>query len=192
MTDAPAPVSNTTDYEVLVVFAGSLKESARKAAIEKLQKELAALGKVAKSATWEQRPLAYKIKQETQGTYVITHLTGTTAAKIPEFENTLRLDPVIIRHLIVKTPKTYVWSEYTTEDLEHDYRKFNASIFAEDTATAKKSSAKSAAKPALRARPAAAPATPTPQPKPQTKEEKVKASKDIDKKLDSILDELDD
>ncbi len=188
MTDTVAPATvPTVDYEILVVFAGSLKESLRKAAIEKLTKDIKQMGKLANSTTWEQRPLAYKIKQDTQGTYAIYHVTGVTATVIPELENTLRLDPAVIRSLITKTPKNYVWSDYTAEDLEHDYRKFNASIFAENTATAAK-------KPAVRrpaARPTVKPAA-TPKPKPQTKAEKEKTSKDIDKKLDNILDELND
>ena len=118
MTTSPS----TTVYEIMALIPGSLKPSAQKAALEHLDAEVAKLGQIDKQTLWENRPLAYRIGTDTHGTYAI-YLVHAAPAKIPEFNQVLRLDPQIMRHMIVKTPKDYVWKDYTAEDLEWDYEK---------------------------------------------------------------------
>jgi len=116
------PEKSEKNYELLAIFAGSLKESVFKKELSKWEKEIQTLGKIEYKAIWEDRPLAYKIKKEIMGTYFICHFSADPT-KILEFENTLRLDSSIIRHLIYATPKNYKWREYETIDLEHDPHK---------------------------------------------------------------------
>jgi ribosomal protein S6 len=146
-TAVPA-TAKTPSYELLFIFPGSLKESERKAAQTKWKAEVSKLGKILNEAVWENRPLAYPINKEKTGTYVIWHFEAADTTKIPELDNALRLDPQVIRYMLLKTPKTYKFQEYTAEDLEHDYSKVNRDVFNEDEA----------AKPAVRAKPAKQPA----------------------------------
>lgn len=161
-------------YEVVAIIRGSLKPSDAKKELEKLEKEVTALGgTIAHKATWETRPLAYKIAGETTGTYFIADFTAD-AAKVPEFDNHLRLDPGVIRHLLIRQPKEYVWKDYTSEDLEADYTKVGK-VF-DDTAIAAKKGAKA---PVGKAAPI------------KRKVEKATPSKaEVDQKLDNILGEL--
>jgi len=163
----------TTNYEIVAVFPGSLKESSRKKAIETATAEIAKVGKTIDQAIWAARPLAYKIGKEATGSYLICHIAGDSS-KIAELERAFRLDTQVIRHLIYKTPKNYVWAEYTADDLEHDYTKLDRDLFNEKEdkkAPAKKAPARKAA-PVKKAEP------------------KIVDKEATDKKLDSVLDKL--
>ena len=70
---------------------------------------------------------------------ILSRISRRTARRLAEFDNSLRLDPKIIRHLIAKTPKNYEWVEYSGEDLEHDFTKLESVIAAKEERNAKKS-----------------------------------------------------
>lgn len=168
-------MSKTTQYEVLVILRGTAKPSDTKKELEKIEKEIASIGKIEHKAVWENRPLAYKIKQELTGNYFVCVFTAEPA-KIPEFDNQLRLDSAVIRHFLMTTPAGYVWRDYTAEDLEQDYQKVTK-VFATDAATAPTK------KPDVKKLPL--------KPAPKKKVEKAADSKeDVNKKLDNILGEL--
>jgi small subunit ribosomal protein S6 len=174
--------ATTISYEVTAIVAGSLKESEQKAAIEKIQKEIEKAGKVTNSAVWSSRPLAYKIQKEITGTYAIFIFAGEPD-KIPELENTLRLDPKVIRYLIVKTPKNYKWTEYTAEDLEADYQKVNRDLFNEDEE-------KPRAKKAISTKPVVKKVAPAAKAKTKPVEKRAASKEEIDSKLDDIISDL--
>jgi len=166
-------MTTTTNYEIVVIFPGSLKESLIKKAIETATTEIAKVGKTIDQAIWSARPLAYKIGKEITGTYALFHIAGDSS-KIADLERAFRLDTQVIRHLIYKTPKNYVWAEYTADDLEHDYTKLDRDLYNEQekkAAPAKQAPAKKAA-PVKKAEP------------------KIVDKAATSKKLDSVLDEL--
>ena len=168
-------MSHTTQYEVLVVLRGTAKPSDTKKELEKIEHEISAIGKIEHKVVWENRPLAYKIKQELTGHYFIC-VFSAEPAKIPEFDNQLRLDSTVIRYLLMTTPAGYVWRDYTAEDLEQDYQKVTK-VFATDAATAPTK------KPEVKKFVAKTPL--------KKKVEKVADSKeDVNTKLDNILGEL--
>jgi ribosomal protein S6 len=117
----------TKNYELLVIFAGNLKESELKKELEKIETEVGKLGKIKNKAVWENHPLAYKIAGQITGSYFICEF-ATEGKRIPEFEDHLRLDAKIIRHLIYATPKNYVWKDYAAEDLEYDLDKIKGEV----------------------------------------------------------------
>jgi ribosomal protein S6 len=119
--------TTTKNYELLALFAGNLKESELKKELEKIETEIVKLGKIKNKAVWANRLLAYKVAGQTTGTYFIAEFE-TEGKNIPEFENHLRLDPKVIRQIIYATPKTYVWKNYTSEDLEFDLKKIKGEI----------------------------------------------------------------
>ncbi|MDD3066810.1 MAG: 30S ribosomal protein S6 [Candidatus Gracilibacteria bacterium] len=114
--------TTTKNYELLALFAGNLKESELKKELEKIEAEVAKIGKIKHKAVWANRLLAYKVAGQTTGTYFICEFE-TEGKNIPEFENHLRLDPKVIRQIICATSKKYVWKDYTAEDLEFDLKK---------------------------------------------------------------------
>ena len=173
--------SNTSrNYELLAILAGSLKESEQKKELEKWETEISKIGKIKNKTVWENRPLAYKIKQEITGTYLICEFEAS-AENIKEFAEALRLDSKIIRHILYLTPKHYAWKEYAAEDLEHDLSKIKpkTEAAAPKKAFAKKFKAPTPAK-KLNAEKA-----------PSQEETKPKKVAEIDaKKLDDLLGEL--
>ncbi|MFH1546670.1 MAG: 30S ribosomal protein S6 [Patescibacteria group bacterium] len=182
-------------YELLLILAGSLPDSEKKKQLKKWEDEIAKIGKILEKTVWNDRALAYKIKQEEYGTYLIIHFE-TEGAKIAELENMLRLAPKVIRHLICLTPKNYEWREYSEEDLEYDFTKLKPTE-KENEEERKKPAEKSFVKklPAKKEVKKAAPETADTGTK-ETKvakkaEEKPKADiGEIDKKLDDILADL--
>lgn len=195
-TTSPNSVKN---YELLVIFAGSLKESDREAALAKWEKEVGLIGKIENKVVWTARALAYKIKRGATGTYLILHFAGDPT-KIAELNSALRIEPSVIRHLIYTTPKHYEWREYEPSDLEYDLVKIRAS--ADEDAEAKTELTKVVEKKIATAKPASTAAaiqktTPsaksvdTGKDRPAVKKEvNAKNSEENKKKLDSLLDEL--
>jgi len=120
-------INPPTSYEILFILAGSLHDNETKKELEKWETELSKFAKVLTKAEWSRRDLAYKIASETTGTYFVAHFE-TDGTKIAEFDNSLRLAPKVIRHLIYKTPKNYEWVEYSNEDLEHDFTKLKSVV----------------------------------------------------------------
>lgn len=164
----------TNSYELLAIFAGSLRESEFKKELEKLEVELARIAKTLNKVVWASRPLAYKIDGEMTGNYFVTHFEAE-GKEINKLDNSLRLDPKIIRHLICKTPKNYKWREYTEEDLEHDFTKLDRTEPAVEPRFVKKSAGAKRAAPAKKV------------------EKKIEPQADageIDKQLDDILADL--
>jgi len=118
-------------YEIIAIFSGALKPSETKAAVKKTEEEISKFAKIEKTATWENKELAYKIGKDTQGTYKIYLVEVEDQTKIPEFQSYLRLEPTVIRDLVTKTPKNYEWVEYDVADLEHDYTKLDRDLYNE-------------------------------------------------------------
>ena len=186
-------------YELLLVLAGSLKDSEKKKQLEKWENEITKIGKILNKAVWNDRALAYKIKQEKQGTYLILHFE-TEGTKIAELESMLRLSPKVIRHLIYLTPKSYEWREYSEEDLEHDFAKLKPVEEEKEEKVARKSFVKKSPikKDTEKTAPEAKISTDVRETKAVKEAKKVekveKKTKtdvgEIDKKLDDILEDL--
>ncbi len=114
-------------YELLVVLAGTLNESEIKKQLEKWESEIGKIGKILNKAVWGNRALAYKIKKEKRGIYLVMNFEAE-GKEIAELDNALRLSTKVIRHLLYLTPKNYEWAEYSEEDLEHDFTKLKVEV----------------------------------------------------------------
>lgn len=82
------------------------RQDASAAQIEGLQNTFAALieengGKVTKREYWGLRSIAYRMKKNRKGHYVLFNLDAPSAA-IDEFDRQLRLNEDVIRHLVVR------------------------------------------------------------------------------------------
>ena len=88
-------------YEVVYILDPALDEGAVTSKLERLH-ELAtsAGGEVSAIDHWGTRQLAYPIKKQSSGYYVVAHFTAVPEA-LPEYERLLKLDGEIMRYLLV-------------------------------------------------------------------------------------------
>lgn len=94
-------------YELMVIFSGDLSEA-------DLAKEIDELRKILKEDTqgvtyedsWGKRNLAYKIKRQSHGYYVVFNFAAAPNA-ILELRAGIKLNPHTLRHLLVAVPDDY-------------------------------------------------------------------------------------
>lgn len=90
------------DYEVTFILNVTLDEEASAAAVERVNHLIAAGGgSVTEVHSWGRRRLAYPIAHQRDGVYVTTRFGMPTSA-LTAFENDLRLNEAILRHLVVR------------------------------------------------------------------------------------------
>jgi len=58
--------------------------------------------KIINHIVWGKKKLAYPIKNNTYGTYILAHYQGGDNDKLREFDSWLKLSDLAIRHMIVK------------------------------------------------------------------------------------------
>jgi small subunit ribosomal protein S6 len=88
-------------YEVVYILDPALEENAVNAKLEKFHALATSNGgEVAAVDHWGVRQLAYPIKKQRNGYYVVAQFTAATEA-LPEFERLLRLDEEVMRYLLV-------------------------------------------------------------------------------------------
>ena len=87
-------------YEIMYILRSTLEESDRKAEIEKLAKLLTSNGAiVSKTDEWGLKDLAYEIKKEKKGYYVVLKVEAEPAA-LKEFDRLTKIDNNVLRYLI--------------------------------------------------------------------------------------------
>ena len=93
-------------YEVMYILRADLDDAARKDVMDKLAKILTDNGgKVEKTdESMGLRELAYPIKDQTKGYYVVLKADMDNVA-INEFNRLVRINPSVLRHLIVVAHK---------------------------------------------------------------------------------------
>ena len=87
-------------YEIMYILKSSLDDAARKAQIEKLHGIITKNGgKVNNVNEWGLRDLAYPIKKEIKGYYVVLKIEAENVA-LKEFDRLTRFDNNVLRTLI--------------------------------------------------------------------------------------------
>ena len=90
------------NYEVLYVLHPELEEEAVEAAITRFEETIARLGgTIAKTDRWGKKRLAYEIKDQLEGFYVLTTFQAPNEAS-QELDRLMRIADEVLRHLIVK------------------------------------------------------------------------------------------
>lgn len=89
-------------YEIMYILRADLEEAQRKEVMEKLAKIITDNGgKVEEtSESMGLRELAYPIKEQSKGYYVVLKVSMDNKA-INEFNRLVRINPSVLRHLIV-------------------------------------------------------------------------------------------
>ena len=88
------------NYELTLVLRSKLDDKARKKILESVKGWLKNL-KVNKEEEWGQKPLAYPIKKEQAGYYVMLQLEGENLPS--DVERRLFLADEVLRHLLIRT-----------------------------------------------------------------------------------------
>ncbi len=90
-------------YEIMYILNSNLDEATRKSTIEGLNKILTDNGaKISDVNEWGNRELAYEIKKQTRGYYVVTTLTSDDSKAVSEFDRLSKINTSVLRHMIVK------------------------------------------------------------------------------------------
>jgi small subunit ribosomal protein S6 len=97
------------DYEVVYIFDAALDRAAIDEKLEKFHRTLTADGRGAVLAVdhWGKRPLAYPIRKQANGYYVVAQFRAAPD-RLEEFRRAVKLDETVLRHLVVlaETPLT--------------------------------------------------------------------------------------
>lgn len=112
MLDLPCSEENRADvhrggvivrkYEVVFIIR-SLEEEVTNNVIEKFEKLVAANGgKIEKEDRWGKKRLAYDIKKESEGYYVIFYVTCEPAC-VKECDRVMKITDEILKHMIVRS-----------------------------------------------------------------------------------------
>ena len=80
--------------------------------------------KIINHVVWGKKKLAYQIKGNTYGNYILLHYEGGDNNKLNEFDSWLKLSGLVIRHMIVRLEeKPDVVKDFGDEKLENNSEK---------------------------------------------------------------------
>ena len=80
--------------------------------------------KIINHAVWGKKKLAYPIKGNTYGNYILLHYEGGDNNKLNEFDSWLKLSGLVIRHMIVRLEeKPDAVKDFSDEKLENSSEK---------------------------------------------------------------------
>ena len=102
-------------YEIIFIAHADLTDDQLSELIERYKKIITdSKGVIVKIEKWGTRKLAYEIKKQTKGTYVLTDFVGKVNI-IPEIERNFKIDDKILKFLTVLKDK-----EVDLEELEKE------------------------------------------------------------------------
>ena len=97
-------------YEVIFIIR-SMEEEATNAVIDKFSNLIAANGgKITKEDRWGKRRLAYEIKKEAEGYYVLFYVTCEPKC-VAECDRVMKITDEILKHMIVRSEEKEVQDE---------------------------------------------------------------------------------
>jgi len=89
-------------YEIMYILKADLDDASRKAEIEKLHGYLTKGGAtIDKVNEWGVKDLAYPIKKQTKGYYVVIKISCESADATKEFDRLQKIDNAVLRTLII-------------------------------------------------------------------------------------------
>ena len=91
----------TNNYETIIIINSNLDEAATKATIEKFTTLIAANGTVESTEEWGKKKLAYPIKKQNEGYYVLVNFASNPEF-IDELERVYNITDEVIKHIVVK------------------------------------------------------------------------------------------
>lgn len=177
-------------YELLVLLSGELTEGDFEKEVGEIRKLLKeSVAEVPFEHSWGRRELSYRLKKQNRGFYVSFILMAQPEV-IKELNMTLKLNPLVLRHLLLSVPEEYNPAALLG-DMMQDRRVYDKKVVrvAKGKSSEKQPMAEAMPIPAERA-PAHAGAPKAEKPMVAGKAEEEKLKK-VEKKLEQILDNPD-
>ena len=90
-------------YELIYIISSSVERKK----IDQVMKDIGSRlesteSKIINHVVWGKKKLAYPIKGNTYGNYILLHYEGGNNKKLNEFDSWLKLSGLVIRHMIVR------------------------------------------------------------------------------------------
>jgi small subunit ribosomal protein S6 len=93
------------DYEVLYIVRADLDDDKVQEAVKRVNTLIErAGGTVERTNLWGKRKLAYEVKHQKEGSYVLQDFQ-VAPERVPELEAALKITEEVLRHLIVRKPE---------------------------------------------------------------------------------------
>ena len=89
------------NYETIMIINSNLEEATIKATVEKFEALINANGKVESTEEWGKKKLAYPIKKQAEGYYVLVNFTSNPEF-IDELDRVYNITDEVIKHIVVK------------------------------------------------------------------------------------------
>ena len=112
-------------YELIYIVNSNLERKKIDQAMKDISSRLENTdSKIINHVVWGKKKLAYPIKGNTYGNYILLHYEGGDNNKLNEFDSWLKLSGLVIRHMIVRLEeKPEIVKEFGDEKLEKDPEK---------------------------------------------------------------------
>jgi small subunit ribosomal protein S6 len=93
------------DYEVLYIVRADLDDDKVQDAVKRVNTLIERSGgTVERTNLWGKRKLAYEVKHQKDGSYVLQDFQ-LAPERVPELESSLKITEEVLRHLIVRKPE---------------------------------------------------------------------------------------
>lgn len=93
-------------YELMVIVDSGIGQADVDKRLESIRKQIAKHGKIFFEDLWGEKEFAYSIKGLNKGYYAVLGFSFEPS-EVKELETSLRLEPEVVRHLLVKLPIKY-------------------------------------------------------------------------------------
>ena len=109
-------------YELIYIVNSNVERNK----IEQIMKDIGSRlenteSKIINHVVWGKKKLAYPIKGNTYGNYILLHYEGGDINKLNEFDSWIKLSGLVIRHMIVRLEeKPDVVKDFGDEKLENN------------------------------------------------------------------------
>ena len=91
-------------YESVIILSANAPEEATVAFGEKMKELISANGELTSVEEWGKKTLAYEVKKQTEDYYILFKFDAKTEF-IAEFERILRLDEIVLKHMVIRKDK---------------------------------------------------------------------------------------
>jgi len=89
------------NYESVIILSPVAEEEKTVAFGEKMKELISKNGELTNVEEWGKKTLAYEINKQKEGVYVLFTFTAKPEF-IAEFERVLRLDEIVLKHIVIK------------------------------------------------------------------------------------------
>ena len=108
-------------YELIYIVNSNVERKKVDQVMKDIGERLEKAGsKLINHTVWGKKKLAYPIRGNTYGTYILAHYNGGDNEKLSEFDSWLKLSGLAIRHMIVKLDKEPEVAESISERESED------------------------------------------------------------------------